>query len=173
MQEENNSQTEVTITTPENNSTTETSMEPLTEAIDEVAEVQADSEVEIAEIRAAETIGVAQINADVERERIAAQERATTNVVESEEEKWQEITSLREQVTSLSETVTRLAQSLTTPEPDPSTLPQSEVVEVENLTPQSTSEETSETQMEALQENVGEKPGAEAAALVRRVRRAI
>jgi hypothetical protein len=141
--------------------------------IEEIAEVQAESEVVIAETKAAENIAIATINADVERARIEAQERAATNVAGNEEEKWQEITSLREQVTSLSETVTRLAQSLTPPEPDQSTPPQSEVVEVENLIPQSTSEETSETQMEALQESVGERPGQEVAALARRVRRAI
>lgn len=166
MQEENNSETTVTVISPE---PPVENAEAVTEAIEEVAEAQANSDVEIAEIRAAETIATATIAADVERDRIAAQERATTTVANNEDEKWQEITNLRGQVQNLSETVNKLLQSQT----DQSTLPQSEAETVEILTPQSTLEETNTTLTEAIQENVGERPGVEAEALVRRVRRAI
>lgn len=152
---------EVTVIPP---SEPEPDLEPVAEAVSEAAETAASAETEIAEIRAAESVAVASINADVEKERIAAQERAAATVVQNEDEKWQEVASLREQVQTLSETVGSLAAQLT-PQPSPE--------EPNNSTPPSTLVETSETPMEVIPESVGERPGLEAEAIVRRVRRAI
>jgi hypothetical protein len=117
------------------------------EAIADALETVSSDAVEIARIEANKEIAVAAIHAEVETARLEG------------DDQWQEMmqTNIQELQSGMQELRVQLSAVLSAPmqsqvEPEPV------AVEVETLTPQSTSDETSETRTVVTAESVEEKP---------------